>query len=37
MLPPLTVSAAEIEEAIGVLDGALESVKVEGSTVEVKA
>ena len=37
MLPPLTVSTAEIEEAINVLDGALASVKVEGSTAEVKA
>jgi len=37
MLPPLTVSAAEIEEAIAILDGALASVRVEGSTVEVKA
>ena len=37
MLPPLTVSKAEIEEAITILDGALTSVKVEGSTVEVKA
>jgi len=37
MLPPLTVSPAEIEEAIAILDGALSSVRVEGSTVEVKA
>jgi acetylornithine/succinyldiaminopimelate/putrescine aminotransferase len=37
MLPPLTVSEAEIEEAINILDGALASVRVEGSTVEVKA
>ena len=37
MLPPLTVSKAEIEEAITILDGALASVRVEGSTVEVKA
>ncbi len=33
MLPPLTVTAAEIEEAAGILDGALRSVSVE----EVKA
>ncbi len=33
MLPPLTVTAAEIEEATGILDGALRSVSVE----EVKA
>ena len=37
MLPPLTVSKAEIEEAIAILDGVLASVRVEGSTVEVKA
>lgn len=37
MLPPLTVSKADIEEAIGMLDGALAAVQVEGSTVEVKA
>lgn len=37
MLPPLTVSRADIEEAIGILDGALASVRVEGSTAEVKA
>jgi acetylornithine/succinyldiaminopimelate/putrescine aminotransferase len=37
MLPPLTVSKSEIEEAIGVLDAALATVRVEGSTVEVKA
>jgi predicted acetylornithine/succinylornithine family transaminase len=36
MLPPLTVSQAEIEEAIGILDGALMTVRVEGSTVEVR-
>lgn len=33
MLPPLIVSAADIEEAIGILDGALASISVE----EVKA
>jgi len=33
MLPPLTVTAAEIEEATRILDGALRSVSVE----EVKA
>ena len=33
MLPPLTVTAAEIDEAVGILDGALASVSVE----EVKA
>jgi 4-aminobutyrate aminotransferase-like enzyme len=33
MLPPLTVTAAEIEEAAGILDGALRAVSVE----EVKA
>jgi acetylornithine/succinyldiaminopimelate/putrescine aminotransferase len=33
MLPPLTVTAAEIEEATRLLDGALRSVSVE----EVKA
>ena len=33
MLPPLTVTAAEIDEAIAILDGALASVSVE----EVKA
>jgi acetylornithine/N-succinyldiaminopimelate aminotransferase len=38
MLPPLVVSAAEIEEAIGILDGALASVTALGKTVEeVKA
>jgi len=37
MLPPLTVTAGEIEEAITILDGALASVAVERSTVEVKA
>ncbi len=37
MLPPLTVSKAEIDEAITMLDGALSSVRTEGSTVEVKA
>ena len=37
MLPPLTVSTAEIEEAIEILDSALASVKVGGSTVEVRA
>lgn len=37
MLPPLTVSKADIEEAIGILDGALASVRVEGSTAGVKA
>ena len=36
MLPPLTVSTADIDEAIAILDGALASVSVEGSTVEVK-
>ena len=33
MLPPLTVTAAEIDEAAGILDGVLASVSVE----EVKA
>jgi acetylornithine/succinyldiaminopimelate/putrescine aminotransferase len=33
MLPPLTVTAAEIDEAVSILDGALASVTVE----EVKA
>jgi acetylornithine/succinyldiaminopimelate/putrescine aminotransferase len=33
MLPPLIVSQADIEEAMGILDGALASVSVE----EVKA
>jgi 4-aminobutyrate aminotransferase-like enzyme len=33
MLPPLTVTAAEIDEAVTILDGALASVSVE----EVKA
>jgi acetylornithine/succinyldiaminopimelate/putrescine aminotransferase len=33
MLPPLTVTAAEIDEAVSILDGALASVSVE----EVKA
>jgi acetylornithine/succinyldiaminopimelate/putrescine aminotransferase len=33
MLPPLIVTAAEIDEAIGILDGVLASVSVE----EVKA
>jgi predicted acetylornithine/succinylornithine family transaminase len=37
MLPPLTVSVAEIEEAVGILDGALATVSIEGSSVEVKA
>jgi len=38
MLPPLTVSAAEIEEAIGILDGALASLTALGKTTEeVKA
>ena len=37
MLPPLTVSVAEIEEAAGILDGALATVSIEGSNVEVKA
>ncbi len=37
MLPPLTVSVAEIEEAVGILDGALATVAIEGSSVEVKA
>ncbi|MDO8679251.1 MAG: acetylornithine/succinylornithine family transaminase [Acidobacteriota bacterium] len=37
MLPPLTVSVAEIEEAVGILDGALATVSVEGSSIEVKA
>ena len=37
MLPPLTVTKTELEEAIGVLDGALASVKVKGSTVEMRA
>jgi predicted acetylornithine/succinylornithine family transaminase len=37
MLPPLTVSKADLQEAVGILDGALASVTVEGSTVEVKA
>jgi predicted acetylornithine/succinylornithine family transaminase len=37
MLPPLTVSVAEIDEAVGILDGALATVSVEGSSVEVKA
>jgi acetylornithine/N-succinyldiaminopimelate aminotransferase len=36
MLPPLTVSVAEIEEAVGILDGALATVSV-SSSVEVKA
>jgi hypothetical protein len=31
------VTTSEIEEAITILDGALASVAVEGSTVEVKA
>ncbi|MEO8679527.1 MAG: acetylornithine/succinylornithine family transaminase [Vicinamibacterales bacterium] len=35
MLPPLTVSAQEIEEAVAILDGALAAVPVSG--VEVKA
>jgi acetylornithine/succinyldiaminopimelate/putrescine aminotransferase len=35
MLPPLTVSAKEIEEAVAILDGALESLPVQG--VEVRA
>jgi len=35
MLPPLTVSAKEIEEAVAILDGALETLPVQG--VEVKA
>ena len=33
MLPPLTVTAAEIDEAVGMLDAALASLSVE----EVKA
>ncbi|OFW42266.1 MAG: hypothetical protein A3J29_12130 [Acidobacteria bacterium RIFCSPLOWO2_12_FULL_67_14b] len=37
MLPPLTVSVAEIDEAIGILDRALASVPAPGSGVEVKA
>jgi predicted acetylornithine/succinylornithine family transaminase len=37
MLPPLTVSVSEIEEAVGILDGALATVSIEGSSVEVKA
>jgi acetylornithine/N-succinyldiaminopimelate aminotransferase len=38
MLPPLTVSAAEIEEAMGILDGALASLTALGKTTEeVKA
>ena len=37
MLPPLTVSVGEIEEAVGILDGALATVSTEGSNVEVKA
>ncbi len=37
MLPPLTVSVAEIEEAVGILDGALATVSVAGPSVEVKA
>jgi predicted acetylornithine/succinylornithine family transaminase len=37
LLPPLTVSVAEIEEAVGILDGALATVSIEGSSVEVKA
>ena len=37
MLPPLTVSVGEIEEAVGILDGALATVSIEGSSVEVKA
>ena len=37
MLPPLTVSVAEIEEAVGILDGALATVSIAGSKVEVKA
>lgn len=37
MLPPLTVSVAEIEEAIGILDAALASLNMDGSSVEVKA
>lgn len=42
MLPPLTVSAADIEEAMGILDGALASIttgagSAESNKVEVKA
>jgi acetylornithine/N-succinyldiaminopimelate aminotransferase len=38
MLPPLTVSAAEIEEAIGILDGALAPLSAQARTTEeVKA
>lgn len=37
MLPPLTVSVPEIEEAVGILDGALAAVSIAGSSVEVKA
>jgi len=32
MLPPLTVTAAEIEEAVGILDGVLKDVRVEATT-----
>ena len=35
MLPPLTVSAKEVEEAVAILDGALAAVAVQD--VEVKA
>ena len=37
MLPPLTVAVAEVEEAVGILDGALATVSIEGSSVGVKA
>ncbi len=37
MLPPLTVTAAEIAEAVGILDGALATVSVAGSGAEVKS
>ncbi len=42
MLPPLTVTAADIEEAIGILDGALASAatgagSAESNQLEVKA
>ena len=37
MLPPFTVSAAEIEQAVGMLDEVLTQVASSSSGVEVKA